>query len=499
MEASTALEPRFRPRTSPFSIVLSFLMTLVIVVGFFVIWPEKFDHWFIYPVFACGFLIGIDCFDWLTGSVDVFDPIGIFGTLGVYLFLVSPLLIVAFDYEMLHIHSPMDWRPWLGEMALYNFVGLIFYFVARRFVPVYSKKINTRRWEINYKKAFIFIGIFLIFTGIIQIWFYARFGGIWNYMRVSRSQRHLLKGTGWITMLSESFPILMAFLYAIYKKKRNERISLVDLTVFLIFFFFARLFFGGLKGSRSTIIWALFWTVGVTHYMLRRIPRYVIYFGLFFLVIFSYGYGFYKTMGVEVFDSIRQGTTLESLEQRTNRNSLVLLIADFSRSDVQAFFLYRLSLLEEDFPYAWGRTYLGAAFLIWPWQLWPSGLLGPKPAGVVKEGTNLEYGLDSYSRDFSSSRVYGLAGEAMVNFGPYSIPFFFFLFGLMISWVRQLCGSLHGSDIRLLMLPFLVNFCFNFFTGNTTNSVFFLVKNGAIPFLIILWCSTRRTAPAEIR
>ncbi len=94
-----------------------------------------------------------------------------------------------------------------------------------------------------------------------------------------------------------------------------------------------------------------------------------------------------------------------------------------------------------------------------------------------------------------SSRIYGLAGEAVLNFGPVSVPIVFIPFGFLVGRVRRWQRSLEPGDARLLLVPLFVNLCFVVLTCDSDNSLFFLIKNGAIPWLVIMVGSTRVGVP----
>src|SRR6185369_9560264 len=90
-----------------------------------------------------------------------------------------------------------------------------------------------------------------------------------------------------------------------------------------------------------------------------------------------------------------------------------------------------------------------------------------------------------------SSKVYGLAGEAMLNFGPWSVPVAFVTLGLLVGAVQRLKNGLLHSDCRLLLTPFLVNLCFAYLAGDSDTTVFFLFKQGLVPFCLIAYCSAK--------
>src|SRR5258708_24048940 len=97
------------------SLAMSFLLCTSTVCGFLIA-CERTAHWFLVPVLLCGVLIGIDAVDWFRGRLDIFDPAGIIGLLGVHFFFLAPLLHVTWDSWMRYINPPPDWRGWLGGL-----------------------------------------------------------------------------------------------------------------------------------------------------------------------------------------------------------------------------------------------------------------------------------------------------------------------------------------------------------------------------------------------
>ena len=127
---------------------------------------------------------------------------------------------------------------------------------------------------------------------------------------------------------------------------------------------------------------------------------------------------------------------------------------------------------------------MGGISILLPRQIFPN-----RPDTKVREGTNALYGQGSYvPGSVGSSRVYGLAGEAMLNFSAWVIPLAYLLFGLIVGWLRRFIASLDGSDARWLLVPILVNFVVLIPVSDSDNLIFFLVKRLAIPLLLILVC-----------
>jgi hypothetical protein len=475
-------------------LLLSFVLISLVTLAFYLSNPYAFHHWFIWPVTLCGVLMGRDAITWMRGYISIFDPIGILGVLGLHFFFLAPMLHVSWEQWLTNVEQPDDWRVWLGAMGAINAVSILCYRFACNLVcpPDVTLQPVKTYWQIRPKQFGIFLLFSLFLTGGLQIWVYFSMGGLFGYIGAFTGPSEALpKGMGVLFMFSESFPILLIFGFVFYSLYYNKNHSWWVLLLVLAVFFILRMFFGGLRGSRSNTVWALFWAVGVIHLWLRRLPKWIFFAGILFILAFIYIYGFYKSVGLDVADVLEGGSALTELEQRTGRTVDLAILGDLARADLQAFLLYRLQREQRDYQYSWGRTYLGALIMLWPWQLWPSWF-PPRPVTKVKEGTELQYGAGTFEKDVvGSSRVYGIAGETMFNFGPYAIPIAYLLFGLLVGWVRKLLLTMLPGDSRLLIVPLLINLCFTVMAGDSDNVIFFLFKNGSIPFFIVLLSSSK--------
>lgn len=316
---------------------------------------------------------------------------------------------------------------------------------------------------------------------------YARFGGIMGYIQTAMdySNAERMQGMGMVFTVSESFPILAFMVFAVYARGKESASRWRVLIAVLAAFFVLKMLFGGLRGSRSNTIWGVFWALGIIHLWLRRVSRNTLVFGSILLVAFMYLYGLYKGAGLNAVSTFTDSAAREELAEKSHRTFETLLLGDLGRSDVQAYLLYRLTDPEGDYEYSWGRTYFGAAVLLIPKALWPE-----RPPEKSKEGTEALYGRGTYTaQDWVSSRVYGLAGEAMLNFGPVAVPFAFALFGVLVGGIRRFLNGLRPGDPRLLLGPFLVIFAFSTLVSDSDNLLFFLIKDGLVPF-VVLWFST---------
>ena len=461
------------------------------IAAIFLTASEPCRHWFIVPLTLCGAAIAGDAIDWLRARVDLFDPAGIIGLLGVHFFFLTPLLHVYWnEWTIAEKTPPADWRDWLGYMATINFLGLLAYRTARN-AMLRRYLAPAEVWRLRKRRLRWILGIALVITLLAQVYVYASFGGISGYIDTYMNRPEDFQGTGWLLMISESFPILAMIGFAVLARRRNWHLGPVTILLVLTVFCAVQLLFGGLRGSRSNTVWALFWATGIIHLWLRRIPKTAVYIGLAGLLAFLYFYGFYKEQTDPNLD-IDQRIAIAQKRGRTLHGEI---LGDLGRADVQAYLLYRMASPGSDYEYAHGQTYVGAAALLIPRAIWPD-----RPATSVEFGTNLQHYMGSYEPGkMESSKVYGLAGEAMLNFGPWSVPAAFITLGLLVGWVKRLKARLLFFDCRLLLTPFLVNLCFAYLAGDSDTTVFFIFKNGLLPIGVLTLCANRERAKKERR
>jgi hypothetical protein len=473
------------------SMIVSVLLCIAILVCF-IQTSDQVLHWFIIPVTLCGILIGIDAVDWLLGRLNIFDPVGVLGMLGLHFFFLSPLLHVTWNLWYIDASHPPDWRPWLGYLAILNFLGLLVYRAVRSWVFWSSiKPANPTIWQFNPKRFPLILFASLVLAGVIQLLVYSKYGGVIGYITAAtdlEGRAESFSGMGLVFLFSESFPILSMIGFAAYARHRKHLRTWHVLIIILAVFLVLQLFFGGLRGSRSNTIWALFWALGIIHFWLRTVNKKLILFGLVFLVFFMYIYGFFKGAGLEGVKTALEGQEARAaLSAETGRSWEGLVLADLARSDLQAFLLYRLMRQGSDYEYAWGRTYFSAAL-----SPIPKAILPGKPVNKSKEGTDAQYGMGSYEPGlFVSSKVYGLAGEAMLNFSPLAVPVAFVCLGIVVGSVRACLFRWHPSDTRFLLFPMFVTLCFIVLVGDADNVLFSLVKDGSFPCIVVFLSSSK--------
>jgi hypothetical protein len=244
--------------------------------------------------------------------------------------------------------------------------------------------------------------------------------------------------------------------------------------------------FGGLRGSRSNIVVNCFFAAGIVHQVFRPLSKRVVIFLGIAAVVFSYYYVFFKDFGYAGVSAAVSLEGRESLLSQSERSTENVLIADFSRSDVQAFIVQELES-GQDVDLAKGRTYVGALSLLVPRIIWPE-----RPSTKLRWTTELENGPGTYGTSaYRSSRMYGQLGEAMLNFGYLGVPISFALMGIVLGKLSVLSRQLWTTDARRMLLPGMVIASVCMIIQDSDNVLYFIVQYLMIPWTVI-WISTSR-------
>jgi hypothetical protein len=430
---------------------------------------------------------------------NLFDPVALLGVYGLYFFYVAPLLHVGLDYWFINARfaptdRPEDWRTWLGWMGMINLLGLAIYRACHKHFA--KAGMNPRRRTVyQFQMAALRFYAFpmLALALVLQVYIYARFGGIGGfvdtYARSNRGVEVGFTGLGWLFCVAESFPVLLVvFLVAVYRTGLRN-ISMLKLIVMLGMLTIITLLFGGLRGSRSNTVIALLYAVGIVHVMVRRLSWRFFAIGGAGFVVFMYLYGFYKVSPQAFATALTSSDARAVIEQRSGRSLETVLLGDLERADTQAYLLYRMTQSgANEIQYAWGETYVDGML-----SLVPRAILSYRPPGKLKYGTDAFFGQGAYSPGrFSSSKVYGLAGETMLNFGPYGVPLAFFAFGMVVGLLRGFSRRIEPSDSRQYVLPILSLLCVLALSSDLDNIMFAFLEHALLPGILIWFASSKR-------
>jgi hypothetical protein len=272
-------------------------------------------------------------------------------------------------------------------------------------------------------------------------------------------------------------------------KKLGRPASLISIVLILLGFLTAQFFIVGFTGSRAATMWALFWAAGIIHFFWRPISVKLVIVSIIPLILFAYLYGFYKELGARAFDIFKGQASIESLAYESKRTFARVLVGDFGRSNVQAGLLSVVTNPQREYDFRYGQTYLTSAVSLIPRRLWPTK---PEDNGKVIAGTDLLYGKDTYvgrhvlgSIGKRATQIYGLAGEAMLNFGVWGILPAFAAWGYAVGFIRRRLLNYSAGDMRLLAAPFWMLVCFLLLIQDLDNIVEVVTFNLLVPAIII--------------
>jgi hypothetical protein len=443
-------------------------------------------HWFVIPVTGCGILIGVDAIDWLRRRRDTFDPLGILAVLGGYFFYCAPILNVLLDHWPQYVVPAADWRAALGKMALLNTAGLILYRGVVAFWPMKRSIPGRRDVDLGLLRSWTSVAMAAGVIAYLSV--VSRFGGFSGYLQVTADTRLALGGLGWLLLIAESFPLLgFVVVVARYRHWLSRRPALV--VALLLVFAATQFLVGGLRGSRSNTVWPILIALGLVHLLVLEIRRRALIVGVLLLGVFMYFYGFYKAGGSDAFDIFTSTRNVSQLSHETGRGLPDLLLGDLGRADMQALVLDRQERGAEARGY--GVTYLGDISI-----LVPSAILENRPADKVEIGTQTLYGAGSYNiSGFRASRIYGLAGEGMLNFGKPGAVLSFLVLGLFVRFAAGFYDRARRFPAiwRRLVAPHLYVSAMLLLVSDLDNLVWFLLKQ-TVPTLAVVALSMRLVA-----
>ncbi len=462
---------------------------LLVATGFLAFCPGA-RHWFVLPSTIAGVIAAADVVAWVRRQVDAFDPKGLIGCVLVHTTFTAPLLHMG-----LEAHDPQftaiidDWGNWFGVLGLFYVVSLVMYKAAQRYTFGATKPTRVV-WQVNNARFASLLAWGVAVSGITAGVVLFRFGGLAKEgegVGVTTAMN-----LSWVLMLSDPLPLLamMGVIYLMSRRGRQQ--PLVVVLTMLAVFLVAQFLLLGLRGSRSAMIFALFLVTCMVHYRLRRFPITVILLGALVLFIGGYFYKFYKLAGSRGAAAALAGDEqLASVQARTGINPVGVLLGDLARADVQAVALFRYARYGDRYNLRWGETYVVSAAVVIPRALWPN-----KPLSRSRALTNLFYGEGTYEGgSIRSSRILGLLGEALLNFGMVGIPIMYLIFGIVVGWYRKKLLTMDPGDGRLFIVPlFTLAFMLAPF-GDSDNIAFGFLKNGALPIAVIL-LSTNAIRPA---
>ncbi|TCC96815.1 O-antigen polymerase [Pedobacter psychroterrae] len=444
--------------------------------------------WYLLPLTVCG-IISVYQIVYL---IDITRQHGLRLPLVFYFYCtlwfscyLAPLLHFALNFWLIFNNSlilPGKWEPYVLIIATMNAIGLILFVFAYRFFYGLRKPQNKiYLLQSNKKLNYVYLLCFISFA--FQIFIYSKLGGISGFIAAyeARGEEQSFAGYGILFIISEFFPIALVFIFyikALYSPKlRNGK----NIFIFLAILFVACIFFGGLRGSRSNTVLTMVQACLILHFFIRKFQIKEMVIGVAFLVSFMYVYKFYKQGGTEAVTAYTEGK-LDVSEYKYNFDVFDMLLTDFARADIQPYLVYRYD--NSNYQPKLGETYLGFIHFFPAFMVDKSAITTKKTAA-----TELLYNYKGDVLGFYTTRIFGLLGEYILNFGYYTAFLIFLPLAFFIAALDKWVYSLAASDVRNFIVPLWILFVITLFNADLDNAIFFYIKR-IFPVMVMLWLVT---------
>ncbi len=453
-------------------------------------------HWAFAPLAVSGGLLAPTLVRWLRGRLDAFDPKAIVSLFMFHNTFVAPLLHLAWDWYTPMVRVPEDAWDWFGRLALLNAAALACLELTYRWTvaatPRLRPLVRVRPERLAWTLAF---GALVAIAAQIQL--LRHFGGPSGLIDAYEVRGAQFAGTGMLLMLAWPFPLIALVQTLILLSRSRRRPSARLIMGLLAAFAIVHLGWAGLHGSRLSMLGGMFLAAGLCHFLLRRFSTRSVLIGVSAAFVFCFVYSFYKGAGRSGLSTALSGTSgLAQAQQETGRDVGWLLLGDLARADVQMEVLWTMYDANPEYRPKLGATYVGAAIFI-PRLLWPTRPRGPQEAyAELRDGM-----IGARDGDVPNSRVFGLTGETLLNFGWAGVPLVHALFGIGIGLVRRGIDSLRPGDARFLLVPFAMLLMTALYLLDLTQVVFMFLQDCALLGIcagVALW-RPRRPASARSR
>ncbi len=458
-------------------------------------WAHGSLHWALLPLGLAGALLAPTLVRWLRGGSDAFDPKAIVSLFVFHNVFLAPVLHLAWDWYTPMVRVPDDTWAWFGRLALLNVAAVACLelgygrAIARARGPAAARPLVRIRAE----RLAAVLALAALLAVAAQMQLLRHFGGPSGLIDAYEVRSEQFSGVGMLLMLAWPFPLIALLQALIVLSRRRGRPPRARLVLGLLAAFAVlHLGWAGLHGSRLSMLGGMFLAAGLCHFTLRRFSTRAVMIGMSAAFVFCFVYSFYKGAGRDGLSTALSGRGgIAQVQQQTGRDVGWLLLGDLARADVQMEVLWTMYDANPEYRPKLGGTYVGAAIFI-PRFVWPTRPRGPQEAyAELRDGT-----IGVRDGEVPNSRVFGLTGETLLNFGWAGVPLLHAIFGLVIGCLRRFIDSLQPGDARFLLVPFAMLLVTAVYLLDLSQVVFMFLQDCALLGLcaaIALWRPARRT------
>ncbi len=453
-------------------------------------------HWSLVALGLCGALEAPTLLRWLRGKCDPFDPKALATLLIFHNTFVAPLLHLVWDWYTPLIRVPDDPAAWFGKLALLNVASLLCLEAA--YGATTARPLRPRPLRpASRQRLLAALGVSASTAFLAKVYFLQHMGGITQMISAYEVRDASFAGTGWILMLAWPFFLLVLLWGVTLMRARLQvrRPSLLAVVAILALFAVGHFAWDGLRGSRLSTLGGVFIAAAFCHLLVRRLKVSLVLAGVAATVAFSFAYNFYKGAGRSgIADAFSSTSGFVQVQQQTGRNFGWLLLGDLARADIQMEIFSTIYDGNPDYDLKLGGTYVGAAVFV-PRSLWPTRPRGPQEAYAELQNGSIAV----REGEIPNSRVFGLPGETLLNFGWLGVPIAYALFGLLLGAFRNAVDRLQPGDGRLLLVPPALWLLLNLYILDLSEVVHMFFQDAALLMACAAYALWRREARAVRR
>lgn len=471
--------------------LISCALAFFVIVYFFFTSPDC-RYWGLLPLWICGTLAGSDIVSWFRNRLEIFDPKALAAAFLYLTTFIAPLLHLSADLYGFDLYL-LNWPGAFARMAVLNCLGLGVYKWAQRKTYTHTAPLKSY-WCIDSGRFILWavptLSVSLAAALVIRFFF----GGL---IKVGGESQISIEAVGYtaylsvLRMLGDPFVLLLiTFWIVLLSQKKSvsgHRTGWITIGSILFLVSILQFLMVGLRGSRSVILATVLPVAIMIHFALRQYTRKWVIFGMVIVVVFLYLYGFRKKVGLAGLEAFYNPQVRKSLSAELGGYSIVsTILGDLSRADLQALMLANLTEYKKEIQYkpVWGSTYTMAFLTFVPRAIWKN-----KPMGLKKDaGTDIQGLLRG---DDKSTRQYGLAGEAMLNFGYWGILPAFGMYGIGMGYFRKKLSTFSASDSRIFFVPLIILMLQNMVIQDSDNWMFALLRDGFLLYILIRFTSAK--------
>lgn len=385
-----------------------------------------------------GSLALSDFMDALRGKRDVLSARALVSALMFHTTYVTPLMHLGLDSYPRFLVLPDDMETAFFNHAVWQALCVSVYFL---FLRVFSTDKNDLREPaqvesaLHLKLVFRWLIMLGIVSAIIFVYVVMSVGGPISWLNAQLNYREGSGNPGWIIALAEAFPSLFFMAYLIRlsrgdltRKQVVQRLLLAAILIIAITFISS-----GLRGSRANLVWPALTIILMIHILFYRFKLKILAILVVLGMAFAGLYNIYKKEGLDGVQNAQE----HGIDQLSSTSDYSfgfenVLMGDFSRSGIQAVVLDRWNTV--GFTPYYGVTYIGDVLLFLPGSTVSTQLPNKSLAA-----TDILYGSGAAKyTDAFSTRIYGLQGEALMNFGPVGSVLVFIPFAYIVGRIERL-------------------------------------------------------------